>query len=392
MTESTRPFLVLYVVWHPLYAEGASIAELLRHHFRRKHYENISSGMGLSVIFRSAPTPGAATPMPIDMDEAETTAVVVLAEATLAGDSAWIGFVRELVEHAEARGLGSQIFPVMLERAGLDIRIDAQALRWDRWEGPEANRRRRLVRELAYGFSRMLRHYLEHLKRPEKDEIELERYLKKVEIFLSHSKHDKDGERITRKIRDWLHESGGLSSFFDVHDIPAGLPFPEVLLHQIKTTAVVVIHTDSYSSREWCRREIIEAKRWNVPMIVANCIRNIDERSFPYMGNVPVVRMDPDRMDRIDQMVGRLLDEVFKDFLWRCRVERLHPFHPQTLFMARAPELISLSSLPTREGATERSIVYPDPPLSAEEAQLFANVGHNVRLHSLTEWLGENGT
>ena len=142
MTESTRPFMVLYVVWHPLYAEGASIAELLRHHFRRKHYENISSGMGLSVIFRSDSTPGAATPMPIDMDEAETTAVVVLAEATLAGDFAWIGFVRELVEHAEARGLGSQIFPVMLERAGLDIRIDVQALRWDRWEGPEANRRR----------------------------------------------------------------------------------------------------------------------------------------------------------------------------------------------------------------------------------------------------------
>jgi hypothetical protein len=56
---------------------------------------------------------------------------------------------------------------------------------------------------------------------------------------------------------------------------------------------MVAIHTDSYSSREWCRREIIEAKRWNVPLVVANGISNLDERGFPYMGNVPVVRLEP---------------------------------------------------------------------------------------------------
>jgi hypothetical protein len=48
--------------------------------------------------------------------------------------------------------------------------------------------------------------------------------------------------------------------------------FQKVLLKQVRLSAVVAIHTDSYSSREWCRREIVEAKRWNVPLVVANCL------------------------------------------------------------------------------------------------------------------------
>jgi hypothetical protein len=162
---------------------------------------------------------------------------------------------------------------------------------------------------------------LEHLKQPEKDEDDLLNYLKKVQIFLSHSKHDEDGERIARLIREQLHSGHGLSSFFDVHDIPAGLRFHQVLLKQLAQSAVVAIHTDSYSSREWCRREIIEAKRNSVPLVVANCISELDERGFPYMGNVPIVRMDPQQAERINIIIARLLDEVLKDFLWRCRIQ-----------------------------------------------------------------------
>ena len=109
----------------------------------------------------------------------------------------------------------------------------------------------------------------------------------------------------------------------------------------------MAVHTDTYSSREWCRREIIEAKRCNVPMIVVNCVRDVDERAFPYMGNVPNVRMDPgkavpDKTSRIERVIGCLLDEVFKDFLWRCRIKLANGKNPDVLFMARPPELISV--------------------------------------------------
>jgi hypothetical protein len=393
MPDPTRPFLILYVAWHPGYADGARIGESLREHFRRKLYENVAGGTGISVIFRSTSAPGSATPLPIDLDEAEANAIVVLVESTLITDNAWVDYVHELVECTEAAGLGSRVFPVAVERAALDIGIEEQALRWDNWTGANAERLQRLISELAYEFCRMLRHYLEHLKRPGEDEATLEQYLKKVQIFLSHSKHDEYGEHIARAIRDYLHAGHGLASFFDVHDIPAGLRFQKVLLKQVKVSAVVAVHTDSFSSREWCRREIIEAKRWNVPLVIANCISDRDERGFPYLGNVPIVRMDPHGANRINVIIGRLLDELLKDFLWRCRVTLVRTIadDPSVVFVPRPPELISLAGLPNSASVPELTIVYPDPPLSAEEERLFEEVAPHVRLCSMTEWIAGAG-
>ena len=387
MPHPTRPFLALYVVWHTDFAAGAGVAEAVRQHFRRKLYENVAGGTGLSVIFRSVAGPGLSVPLPIDLSEAETTAVVVLAESALSRDADWVCYVKALAKQTEAVGLSARVFPVSVERAGLAIGLDEQALRWDQWDGGQTELEQRLIRELTYEFCRMLRHYLEHLRHPAEEEDALEKYLQKVQIFLSHSKHDDDGERIANLIRDHLHAGHGLSSFFDTHDIPAGLPFQRVLLKQVRFSAVVAIHTDSYSSREWCRREIIEAKHWNVPLVVVNCITDQDERGFPYMGNVPIVRMDPHSDDRVDVVIGRLLDEGLKDFLWRCRVALTASADPAVVFVPRPPELISLVGLPPQKDVPDPTIVYPDPPLSTEEGRLFENVAPRVRLRSLTEWV-----
>ena len=295
MPDPTRPFLVLYIVWHPNFGEGPGIAETLREHFRRKLYENVAGGTGLSVIFRSTPPAKSSVPLPINLNEAETTAVVVLTESNLVGDPHWVEYVRRLAASAEAAGLSARVFPVAIDHAGLGLGIEEQAIRWDHWTGTDVQLSQNLILELTYQFCRMLRHYLEHLRRPTEDEVALEKYLQKVQIFLSHSKHDGDGERIALLIRDRLHSSQGLASFFDVYDIPSGLRFSKVLLKQVRLSAVIAIHTDSYSSREWCRREIIEAKRGNVPLVVTNCITDWDERGFPYLGNVPIVRMTPVR-------------------------------------------------------------------------------------------------
>jgi hypothetical protein len=386
--DPTRPFLALYIVWHPSFTSGAEIAEALREHFRRDLYENVAGGTGLSVLFRSVAAPASATPLPIDLGDAVATAIVVLADPFLAADADWTAYIRELVAQTEAAGLGTRVFPVAIANSVLAaLGIEEQALRWDRWTGSSDAHRRRLISELTYEFCRMLRHYLERLRHPAEDEAALEAYLKKVQIFLSHSKHDDNGERIARLIRDQLHAGHGLSSFFDVHDIPAGLRFHKVLLQQVRVSAMVAIHTDSYSSREWCRREVIEAKRCNVPLVVANAISDLDERGFPYMGNVPVVRLEPTGADRVDFVIGRLLDEILKDFLWRCRVQVAGRVDRRVVFIPRPPELISLAGLPSTADVPEPIIVYPDPPLSAEEERLFAEIAPHVQLRSLTEWL-----
>ena len=223
---------------------------MLRRRFGGDRYQNIAGDLGVSVLYRSEAVPDELVPLPVGWDEADTTAVVVLADATtLAGDAAWAGYVRDLAQSAQAGGLQTQLFPVMMESEGHEIGLDEQALRWDRWEQPDTEREQRLVRDLTYEFIRMLRHRLALLSRPEAAEEFLADYLEKIQVFLSHSKHDDDGEPVAQSIRDWLHANSALSSFFDVYDIPAGLSFREVLLHQIDTSAVVALHTDSYSSR-----------------------------------------------------------------------------------------------------------------------------------------------
>lgn len=390
MDTTARPLFALYIVWHPSYANGSQIADLLRRRFGGDRYQNIAGDFGVSVLYRSEAVLDELVPLPIDWDEADTTAVVVLADTALARDPAWLQYVRDLARSAQAGGFHTQLFPVIMEPEGQESGLDEQALRWDCWEQSAPKREQRLIRNLTYEFSRMLRHRLALLRRSETAEAPLADYLEKIRVFISHSKHDPDEGAVARSFRDWLHEHSALSSFFDVYDIPAGVSFREVLLHRISTSAVVALHTDSYSSREWCRREVIEAKRRHVPMIVVDCLHDADPRGMPYMGNVPIVRMNPEDQDRIGAVIEYLLDEVFRDLMWHCRIEPLKTASPDVLFMARPPELIALATLPDLQSAAGATLVYPDPLLSTDEAELFSAITPQVRILPLTEWLEEN--
>ncbi|MES3106893.1 toll/interleukin-1 receptor domain-containing protein [Sphingomonas aurantiaca] len=388
MPPSTKPLLAVYVAFHPSFGRGEAIAEHLKAHLRRDLFDSVAGGTGLSVLFRSVPAHGSDLPLPIDETEASVSAVVALADVETVRDPAWRGYIAGLSAQAEETGLGLRVLPVSFDATTLDL-VPENAIRVDQWTGDEPALLDRLVTEIVFELCRMLRHYLEHLRRPLDPMSELDRYLQPVRVFISHSKHDAVGEPIAKRVRARLHEGRGLSSFFDVHDIPAGLRSEQVLLHRVSQSAVIAIHTDTYSSREWCRREIIEAKRANVPLVVANCIGDRDERGFPYMGNVPIVRVDPDSNDRLDAIIARLLDEVLKDFLWKCRVQSVSDYTADVVFLPRPPELISLASLPPTTEMPAPLVVYPDPPLSREEERLFEAVAPHVRLRSMTEWLAE---
>ena len=61
-------------------------------------------------------------------------------------------------------------------------------------------------------------------------------------------------------------------------------------------------------------------------MLVVDCLQEKDDSAFPYLWNVPVIRIDTSLSKRAGQVVSTLLDEVFKDYLWlgRARVVRGH--------------------------------------------------------------------
>ena len=389
MADSSRPILTLYVVWHPNFGNGHSLANQVFTHFRRDLYSNIGGSTGLSVLYRNVPEPGFAVPLSIPLDESETTVIIVLAESNLSSDPAWVAYVQDISRRTEEAGFASRLVVAALDRTFFNLGLSDNALRWDEWGRSILEFSIKQMAELTYQLCRVLRFYLEHLDRAGTPEDQLESYLTKIRIFLSHSKHDGHGEEVAVAIRDQLHNANGLDSFFDVHDIPAGIRFDQAIYHRVRTSVVIAVHSDTYSSREWCRREVLEAKRSNASLIVVNCIKDADDRGFPYLGNVPIIRMDAPSPDRIDCVVGRLFDEVLKDFLWKCRVVLCAPpSSPTLVFVPRSPELLMLAALPaSATPGVISTVVYPDPPMGSEENEIFGIVSPNVHFSSLSSWL-----
>ena len=298
------PF-VLHVVWHPQCSAAPAIAEELRRHSASDRYHDIAGGAGVTVLLRDADTPHSDAPPAIGWAGGEIVAVVVLLDHATVADGRWALYLHDITGQADERGLATRVFPVTLEAGALGDGLEVQALRWDRWsEDSEAGRRiGRLIRELTHEFTRMLRHWLR--SQPDHAGDELRRYRQSIQVFLSHSKHDDHGEAVAKAIRGWFHEHSALASFLDVDDMTVGVRFDAAIDDAIRHGVLVAIYTDSYSSREWCRREAILAKRHGVPMLVVDCLQDKDDRAFPYLWNVPVVRMGVDQPERAGQVARR---------------------------------------------------------------------------------------
>ena len=381
MSDPREPLLVLHVLWHPDSAYG-EVAEALRAHFARTRFSGVTGRMGMSVMFRSVGADGR-LPARVDFDGSQASVVTVLAGDEMAAHEGWKRYVTDTIARTTDDRLRHRVLPVGMTRSGLDVAGDLQAVRWDRWEGGDAERRSRLVFELTLELSVMLAGYHRRLRDPDA-RYDAGSLPDPVRVFLSHSKHDDVGEAHAQAVRDWLHRNSRLSSFLDIVNIPPGHSFEDVLTARVQRSAVVALHSDTFSSREWCRREVLLAKQSGVPMVVASSIRTGDERGFPYLGNVPVTPLYDGSEHEIQALIGRLLDEVLKHALWQCRTEPFHHTYPNILFTPRPPELLTIAQL-SRSDAQPSLIVYADPPLGVDEERLFEGFEPPVR--SFGEWL-----
>ena len=376
-----RTYITMHVVWHPCCDESAAAARQLIEHVLRDPLH--ADDMGVSVFEWSPPPAGSSVPSSVRLGTSEADVVVLLIGNEIQQDSQWSTYVTDLARRCRSdadHSFTGRLIPVAVSSNDLSKSFGVQALRWDTWPEDQGARARRLVREVTYATSRMLRAMLIGGEPP------IDVQAEKVRVFLSHSKHDSIGERIAKRVRKWVQEDVQLSVFLDVADIPAGLPSNRVLEHEVRQSAVLIVYSDSFSSREWCQREVLIAKESHRPIVVADCIEALDERAFPYIANVPVVRLRSRQPHGIERVIGRLLDEVFIDFLWKCRVAALRQANPDVMFVARKPELLTLVNS-KKELSRMSAIVYPDPPLGSRERSLLDGFGPEIQ--SLSEWMRE---
>lgn len=383
------PLFTLYVVWHPSFSDGKELAKQLYTHFKPDLFQGFIQDFGINVLELSKPPPGTTTPISVKWDQTDFTVVVALVDKALIQDLKWIAYVKELSEQALNNNMMTRFFPVTIAKDALRIRFKQQALGWNCWKGSKIEKQQRLTSALTHELCRMVRYGLS--KQGGKLDVGNYQNLEKIHIFISHSKHDRDGkgEQCANKIRDWIHQNSLLSSFLDVYDIPPGMPFEEVLMQGIESGIVLAIHTDSYSSREWCRKEILAAKKHQVPIVVVDCIKNVDPRGFPYLGNVPIVRMNSVQTERLEMVESCLLKEILYNWNWSYRAAQQMAKSSDVIFTSRPPELLTLALTPNTDPLPS-TIVYPGPLLSTDEEQLFRSIVPDIKLVTLADWIKEN--
>ena len=352
---ATRPPLHVHLLAHPKSEAANELASAL---MRRIVEPPASGGLRIPVFF--TPDRGDDLPPELDpegglnLDAAEHTIVVLLGDErmlrTVAGGTgdAWVAFVR--------RATDRRLHAVRCERRNFAM---CQQL----------NRPRGHVKgNLGQAPFRC------------------------VTIFFSHAKADLDPQHHEDPVchtRAVLNELP-VEQWYDAQQIATSQDFADAISAGIRDCSVMLaFQTDHYSSRPWCRREVLEAKRLGAHVLIVDALQSGEARSFPYGGNVPTIRW-PFREDpRVDahRVIDRAVLEALRFKHNRAVLETAA--EPGEIVLPSAPEAVTLAH-EHGEGETEKIFLYPDPPLGREELQVLQPLRPKARfltpLTKLARW------
>ena len=364
-----KPPLLVHVIFHPASEDARGLACTIH---RALNADPVVPGLRVPTLF--CPTDGAMPPATYGLDQAERSFVVVLADAHVVdGDSRqprkWSTFIGDLWDACQGAS-PHRFFPVQLDDTawGFDDRLSGTNFVRAYDERDQAKRDDLVVRRLTIELCRYLAG-----KPLGTDECSMA----PVTLFLSHTKLDIDSDpKVYHALVAYLSHSQPVGAWVDSGDIAAGSRFAEAIASGVANSSLLCVLTDHYSTREWCRKEIILAKQKNRPVVVIAAFRRQEIRSFPYLGNLPVLRwpcIPSDASDAEQEAINAqaamaavdlVLKETLRDLHTRLLLEGLK--RPGDAILSRPPELLSLLRL---RGAS--TVLYPDPPLGGEEQALL---------------------
>ena len=340
------PPLLVQLVFHPESPSARDLALRLHHALNE---DPAVPGMRIPTVLTPATEH---PPSSLIEPEAERVFVVVLADDELESASlAWKNHVVALYEACEADAR-HRFFPIQLTEHAYPIDPRLQELSFLRaWAQPDSERER-FVR------SRVIQALCRHLK---SEPVGTETDPPPVTLFISHTKADLQHEPLVVKaLVEHLNKFQPVGTWFDSGDIDAVSKFAEC----IQEVALLSVLTDSSASRDWCLKEVLLARLHQRPVVVVAALRQREIHSFPYSGNVPVLRWGGDPREAVDLVLKETLRHLHASALLGQRKA------PGEVVLPSAPELLTVVRLP--KGS---SVLYPDPPLGNEELELLKQAG-----------------
>jgi hypothetical protein len=380
-----RPPLHLYLLAHPKSQTATKLAADLMQRFVEPP---ASGGLRIPVFF----TPDLGNDLPpeldgehnLDLEAAQHSIVVLLVDQRMlrtvpdGTGQAWTRFAQTVLALAPLDKSPHHVLPVALDNTGFDI-SDSQhilpALLTNDLPAQEAEQRR--LAEISFHITARAIQLLEHGKVPA---MAPDRMQAPVSIFLSHAKADLDEDQQdpVRQTRAALGELP-VDVWYDTGEIATGQDFADAIQAGIRDcTIMLAFQTDQYSSRPWCRREVLEAKRLGANVLIVDALQSGESRSFPYLGNVPTIRW---RFGAPGVDARRVIDRAVLEALRlthnRAILEQSAESNEQVL--PAAPEALTLAH---EAGDTQEEItlLYPDPPLGREELEVLQQLRPKARL------------
>ena len=376
--------LHIHVIWHPDFKDGSDYAKLIYSTFNRNTDQLFGRSTGIPVYFRSSipATPRSNSLFGIDFTTAAQHCVVFLADIKMAiSDDTWTNEITQLVKKAKADS-GIRIIPMAFTKdvmMGMGYLFDK--INWARiYEGTAAgDMKQYLLLILAHELCKQL-----YVNDPEFSEEPGNATKSPIKLFISHAKVD--GLKIAEQIKKYIEQFTIIDLFFDARSISQGEDFAEILKEGIynpelqkQKSTLLVIQTDLYSTREWCRFEVLTAKKYNCPAIVVNAIQNGEGRGFPYMANVPTIRWSDGSEQSNAPVILRILTATmretlrikFKEQFLDYSLSELGMSNREHISLANTPELLDLINHQKKFCAPETLVIYPDPPLGENEIMLL---------------------
>jgi len=353
------PLLVQFE-FHPASKEAAAAAEYMH------DVLNADPAVpGLQIPTYFTPDDGSeAPPEPTIATEADRVLVVLLADDHLAAAArkptksgvTWGEYVTKLRTLTEAAG--HRFMPVQLNESAwpIDKRLDdTNFLRAWALDGVE-ERHRFIARRLVHLLIRRLRPRTEN-----EDALP-------VSIFLSHTKMDLAHEpRVVKTLLAHLTATQPEKTWFDSGDISTGSRFGHEIEKGVADTALLAIVTDSYSSRSWCRKEVLLAKHYQRPVVIVDAVQERETRRFPYAGNTPVIRWQDKAQDVVDLLLREALRHAYAEESLKQRKRE------GDVVLPAGPELVTIV-----HHKKNQAVLYPDPPLGPEELEVLGRTGVRV--------------
>ncbi|WP_107925228.1 TIR domain-containing protein [Lysinibacillus parviboronicapiens] len=373
MADIINP-LNIFIAWHSSFENGRNLANSIFSYYNHDINNPLSRGIGIPVFFRTGQTP-----LNIDLTNAEYNAVILLVDDNMVIDKQWEKYIEEIFMQVEKFNAKSIILPIAISDNAFKLSNRLPTKNFIRLYDVDSKKEDFLLSRTTHELCRLL-YNIDRINHETTDEQKSPPPLK---LFISHAKED--GVVVAKKLSDYMQSQSPVKTFFDANDIAIGYDFPEEIELNIQTSVLLVIHTDKYSTREWCRREILLAKKNNRPIIVVNLYEEGEERIFPYLGNLKTIRFNKDLEDKI--MYEKIILITLKETL-RYKYHQMFVIYltkkfyiNQVEIISQPPELLSLIKL---NSSVNKLTIYPDPPLSEEEIDIITGVADDMQFYTPT--------